>query len=359
MQQPRASSLSTLRVVAIPAIPAFVSLGVTLLRLVGELRDWPKPLVNNDVCGKAILGVVWLVPIFGIYFAVKLFHAGHAPQRFARPMLLAVSALALKLAGTFVMESQEMTYIPRLSTNFIVTLIGLVLSAKAWPSLSKALLVYGYLSRIPIAIVQYLAMRGRWGTHYDALDPGFPSIGFWPTFFRVSFVPNIFFMEVYTVIVGALVGIAAFAVPGLRGLEEVCSDQVLGMVLEKGPPSLRGRFSVPRHIFGNRRLRDCDSNLQQFTVNAWSTPTWVGQAHLTNQFPNFRAYGWAAFAVPTLPSPIEPKPLRCQAMTVSGLTMSSADLQSFHNRESQAHRTRSAERRANRWPPSARCRAKS
>ena len=242
MQQPRASSLSTLRVVA---IPAFVSLGVTLLRLVGELRDWPKPLVNNDVCGKAILGVAWLVPIFGIYFAVKLFHAGHAPQRFARPMLLAVSALALKLAGTFVMESQEMTYIPRLSTNFIVTLIGLVLSAKAWPSLSKALLVYGYLSRIPIAIVQYLAMRGRWGTHYDALDPGFPSIGFWPTFFRVSFVPNFFFMEVYTVIVGALVGIAAFAVPGLRGLEEVCRDQVLGMVLEKGPPSLRGRFSVP------------------------------------------------------------------------------------------------------------------
>ena len=65
MQQPRASSLSTLRVVAIPAIPAFVSLGVTLLRLVGELRDWPKPLVNNDVCGKAILGVAWLVPIFG------------------------------------------------------------------------------------------------------------------------------------------------------------------------------------------------------------------------------------------------------------------------------------------------------
>ena len=63
---------------------------------------------------------------------------GPCAQRFARPMLLAVSGLALKLAGTFVMESQEMTYIPRLSTNFIVTLIGLVLS-------SKALLVYGYL----------------------------------------------------------------------------------------------------------------------------------------------------------------------------------------------------------------------
>src|SRR5216683_5783419 len=39
------------------------------------------------------------------------------------------------------------------------------------------------------------------------------------------------------------------------------------------------------------------------------------------------------------------KPLRCQAMTVSGLTRSSAERQSFHNRENQTHRTRSAQRR--------------
>ena len=99
-----------------------------------------------------------------------------------------------------------------MSCPIIVTLIGLVLSAVAWPTLSKALLAYGYLSRIPVAIVQYLAMRGRWGTHYDALDPGFPPIGFWPTFLRVSFVPNIFFMEAYTVIVGVLIGTAVVAI---------------------------------------------------------------------------------------------------------------------------------------------------
>jgi hypothetical protein len=175
---------------------------------------WPKPLVNSDVCGKAILGVVWLVPIFGIYFAVKLFRAGDGPQRVARPIAFAISALALKFGGTLVMESHGVTYVSRLSINFIVTLIGLVLSAMAWPTLSKMLLAYGYLSRIPVAIVQYLAMRGHWGTHYDALDPGFPPIGFWPTFLRVSFVPNIFFMEAYTVVVGTLVGVAAVAVLG-------------------------------------------------------------------------------------------------------------------------------------------------
>lgn len=205
---------STVRLIAVPAL---ISIGVTALRLVGELLRWPKPFVNSNVCGKAILGVIWLVPIFGVYFAVRLFHAGDMPQRFGRPLLLAISGLALKLAGTFLMESHAMTYALRLSMNFIVTLIALVLCAMAWRTLCKVLLAYGYLSRIPVAIVQYLAMRGRWATHYDALDPGFPPIGFWPTFLRVSFVPNIFFMEAYTVIVGALVGIAAVVVLGRVG----------------------------------------------------------------------------------------------------------------------------------------------
>ena len=208
------AAVKTPSIARLIAVPAAISIAVTVLRLVGELLHWPKLLVNSDVCGKAILGVIWLVPIFGIYFAVRLFHAGDTPQRLGRPLLLAISGLALKLAGTFLMEFRAMTYAPRLSMNFIVTVIGVVLSAIAWPTLAKVLLAYGYLSRIPVAIVQYLAMRGRWGTHYDALDPGFPAIGFWPTFLRVSFVPNIFFMETYTVIVGTLVGIATVAVLG-------------------------------------------------------------------------------------------------------------------------------------------------
>ena len=74
-------------------------------------------------------------------------------------------------------------------------------------------------------IAQFLAMRGNWGTHYDALDPGFPAIGFWPTFLRVSFVPNILFMEVYTAIIGALVGIAVVVV--LQRLKLAGAQQTL------------------------------------------------------------------------------------------------------------------------------------
>ena len=141
---------STARFVAVPAL---ISMTVTSLRLAGDILHWPKPLVNRDVWGKAILGVIWLVPIFGIYFAIRLSRVGIAPQRFARSLLLAISALALKLGGTFLMESHGLTYGPRLSINFIVTGIGVVLSALAWPTLAKTLLVYGYLSRIAVAVV--------------------------------------------------------------------------------------------------------------------------------------------------------------------------------------------------------------
>ncbi len=95
----------------------------------------------------------------------------------------------------------------RLIGNLSLTTAGLALSWLAWPQLFKLLLAYGYKSRLPVALVQLLAMRGHWATHYDALDPGFPSIGFWPTFIRTSLVPNIFFMEVYTVVVGLLFGL--------------------------------------------------------------------------------------------------------------------------------------------------------
>jgi hypothetical protein len=50
---------------------------------------------------------------------------------------------------------------------------GLLLQFVAWPELSKILLVYGYLSRIPVAIVQFLAMRGAWGNAKDSLYAAF------------------------------------------------------------------------------------------------------------------------------------------------------------------------------------------
>ena len=201
-------SLSASRLIVAPAL---IAVAVTALRAFGEVHHWPEPIVNSAVCGKAILGVVWLVPIFGTYFALRLFRVGSQPKFLARAVILAMASLLLKLGGTFVMERPGLGYVTRVSLNLAVTAFALGLQAVAWPNLFKALLMYGYASRVPIAVVGFLGMRGHWGTHYDALDPGFPQIGFWPTYIRVNLIPNIFFMEAYTVIVGGLLGVFAFA----------------------------------------------------------------------------------------------------------------------------------------------------
>ena len=53
-------------------VAAVITLAVTLLRLVGELQQWSSALFNREPGGGgAIVGIVWLVPVFGIYFRAQ------------------------------------------------------------------------------------------------------------------------------------------------------------------------------------------------------------------------------------------------------------------------------------------------
>jgi hypothetical protein len=66
---------------------------------------------------------------------------------------------------------------------------------------------------------------------------------------------------------------------------------------------------MPDHVLGDRGLRHRDSNLQQFSVNAGSSPARVGEAHFPDQIPNFWRYTRPSFKMATLPIPIQSKPL--------------------------------------------------
>src|SRR6516225_4995125 len=102
MNQPsQGPSLSTLRLIVGPAL---IAVAVTAVRAFGEVHGWPKPLVNSGVCGKAILGVAWLVPVFGVYFALGLSRAGSQPKPLVPAALLAIASVLLKLGGTAIME---------------------------------------------------------------------------------------------------------------------------------------------------------------------------------------------------------------------------------------------------------------
>jgi hypothetical protein len=102
-------------------VPALITLGITLLRLTGEFLDLPSWLANKKAGGPgALIGISWLPPILGIYFAYKL------------------------------------ADVP----------------GKLWKNLLKALTLYGLAARIPVILIMGLAIYGNWGTHYDAFPAG-------------------------------------------------------------------------------------------------------------------------------------------------------------------------------------------
>lgn len=59
--------------------PALITLALTLLRLTGELLGWaPSVFVREGGGGGSLLGIVWLAPVFGAFYGLRL--AGRADR---------------------------------------------------------------------------------------------------------------------------------------------------------------------------------------------------------------------------------------------------------------------------------------
>ena len=195
--------------------PALVTLAVTLLRLVGELQNWSPRFFSREAGGAgAIVGIVWLAPIFGIYFAMKL-------ARIAPPAATG-KAVGNALLGTVVGIGIAFGIGSLLKTNqnlqFLVALVGMILGAAiaylGWPALGKTLLAYGLAARIPVIIVMLVAIMANWGTHYDVVPPNFPAMGTFAKWFMIGVIPQLFAWIPFTIISGALFGTAAVALTG-------------------------------------------------------------------------------------------------------------------------------------------------
>jgi len=194
-------------------IPSVITLVVTLLRVVGELRHWSPALFNPSAGGGgALVGVTWLVPIFGIYFALKLSGAGEGPVGVGRAIGLAALGLAVLVGGSILTIAPQIHLPGKQPMGLLLMVAAAALQFKSWPSLSKALLAYGYAARIPVALVMFFAIRGNWGTHYDALPPGFSDMSFWPKYVQIGLIPQLVFWVAFTMIVGTLFGSIATAI---------------------------------------------------------------------------------------------------------------------------------------------------
>lgn len=198
------SSVSIPRLIFIPSV---ITLAVTILRLVGELQHWPTSLFSPEPGGGgSIIGITWLVPIFGIYFAIKLSSAGQGPASAGKAIGCALLGLAVTFAGGFIGFGLKAEFPGKLIIGLLLVVLGGVIPFFGWSSLCKVLTAYGYAARIPVAILMYFAIRGQWGTHYDVLPPDFVDTGFWSTYFQIGFLPQMLFWIVFTIIVGSLFG---------------------------------------------------------------------------------------------------------------------------------------------------------
>lgn len=201
--------------------PAGIALAVTLLRLAGELRGWSEAWFSRGTSGLVpvgavswLVGITWLALPFGAWFAWRLARSGAATPRAGRAVVVATLALVVLYVGTRLVR--PLGFPAFLLAIWTVGVLAAVLAWQACPALGRVLLAYGLLSRAVVALVMLLAMRGRWGTHYDYADvPRVLELPFWTAYVLFAFVPQLVFWVAYTIVLGMLAG-AAVAALGRR-----------------------------------------------------------------------------------------------------------------------------------------------
>jgi hypothetical protein len=207
---------NSVRIGQLILVPALISLGVTLLRLTGELQSWSDTWFSKATGGAMpsgvswVIGITWLALPFGAYFAWRLHAVGEGPARPGRAFLLALAGTALFYGGLrLVIPLVQLRFPTILLVIWSVALAAAVVAWTGWPVLARVLAAYGLSARIPVAAVMALAMLGGWGTHYDYVDmpPQF-QMPFWPRFLWLAFVPQLVFWVGYTIIIGLLAGTA-------------------------------------------------------------------------------------------------------------------------------------------------------
>jgi hypothetical protein len=188
--------------------PALLTLGVTLLRLWGELRGWsPRYFSRLPGGGLAIVGISWLPPLVGLYLGWRLGRAGVRSPSLVRVALWPVLALAAGLGAGYGLEHLLQ---PSWTANYALwAAVSVAVAAAAfagWPALGRVLLAYAYAARVPVAVVAAVAVSGSWGTHYDVPPPGFPAMPQLGRWLWNGLLPQVTVWVAWTLAAGAALG---------------------------------------------------------------------------------------------------------------------------------------------------------
>jgi hypothetical protein len=196
-----------------------VTLAVTLLRLAGELARWSPALFNREAGGPgALVGIVWLIPIFGVLFALRLTREGDGPPSLGRAFGWAALAFVVNTAlgfGSFALFPRSP--IAQLAIFGLGSWIAIALARPAWPALWRVLLAYSVAARIPVVVIMFLAIFLGWDSHYAKPRPDFPPMGPWGLFGWTALLPQMTVWIYLTVVGGILFGAMAVGIRRLVG----------------------------------------------------------------------------------------------------------------------------------------------
>src|SRR5262249_4861779 len=136
-----------------------------------------------------------------------------APRSKVSPIVCTAVGLAVGVGSNLAAELLPLAFPGSLIPVWLAMIAVSAIAYVGWPRLWWVLLAYGLAARIPVVVVMFLAMRGRWGTHYDIY--GAPAwlfeIPFATRFVWLALLPQLVFWVGYTVIVGMLGGVITAA----------------------------------------------------------------------------------------------------------------------------------------------------
>ncbi len=198
--------------------PALFTRAVTLARLTGEPLRWSPALFNREAGGGgALIGIVWLIPVFGVLFGLRLASSGQAPASVGKALGWAALAFVLNTAlafGSFVLLKSP---VAQLAVFGVSSWLAILVARRGWGGLRGVLLAYGLTARIPVLFVLFLSIFGGWDTHYTKPPPDFPPMGPWGLFFWTAFLPQMSIWIYLTIVGGMIFGALAVGIHRLVG----------------------------------------------------------------------------------------------------------------------------------------------
>lgn len=195
------------------AVPAAITLVVTALRLAGEMLHWSPRFFSREAGGGlAVVGIAWLVPMFGIWFALKLKRSGVPQPRVLRGIGISIAALVAAVAIGLAAVPLGLGPVGQVVMFCAGSVAAIAIGRMAWPPLGRVLVAYGLAARLPVVVVMLFAMLGRWDSHYALPRPDFPPMAPLPLWLLTGFLPQLTMWIAYTVVFGTLFGLIAAAV---------------------------------------------------------------------------------------------------------------------------------------------------